>query len=50
MYLTGKCTLMTKTLFCNIDNNVTQDSINCELHKIFEWLGTNILALVFVPW
>ena len=27
------------TLFCNIDNNVTEDVINCELFKIYEWLG-----------
>ena len=27
------------TLFCNIDNNVTEDVINRELFKIHEWLG-----------
>ena len=33
------------TLFCNIDNNVTEDVINRELLKIYEWLGANKLAL-----
>ena len=33
------------TLFCNIDNNVTEDVINSELFKIYEWLGANKLAL-----
>ena len=33
------------TLFCNIDNNVTEDVINRELFKIYEWLGANKLAL-----
>ena len=33
------------TLFCNIDNNVTEDAINRELYKIYEWLGANKLAL-----
>ena len=33
------------TLFCNIDNNVTEDVINRELCKIYEWLGANKLAL-----
>ena len=33
------------TLFCNIDNNVTEDVINRELYKIYEWLGANKLAL-----
>ena len=29
------------TLFCNIDNNVTEDVINRELLKVYEWLGAN---------
>ena len=33
------------TLFCNIDNNVTEDVINPELFKIYKWLGANKLAL-----
>ena len=33
------------TLFCNIDNNVTEDVSNRELFKICEWLGANKLAL-----
>ena len=33
------------TLFCNIDNNVTEDVINRELFKIYEWLRANKLAL-----
>ena len=35
------------TLFCNmhVDNNVTEDVINRELFKIYEWLGAIKLAL-----
>ena len=33
------------TLFCNINNNVTEDVINRERFKIYEWLGANKLAL-----
>ena len=33
------------TLFCNIDNNVTEDVINRELLKVYEWLGANKLSL-----
>ena len=33
------------TSFCNIDNNVTEDVINRELFKIYEWLRANKLAL-----
>ena len=33
------------TLFCNIDNNVTEDVISSELFKIYKWLGANKLAL-----
>ena len=33
------------TLFCNIDNNVTEDVLNCELLKVYEWLGANKLSL-----
>ena len=33
------------TLFCNIDNNVTEDVINRELHKVYEWLEANKLSL-----
>ena len=32
-------------LLCNIYNNVTEDVINRELFKIYEWLGANKLAL-----
>ena len=34
-----------RTLFCNIDNNVTEDVINRELLKVYEWLGANKLSL-----
>ena len=33
------------TLFYNIDNNVTEDVINRELLKVYEWLGANKLSL-----
>ena len=33
------------TLLCNIDNNVTEDVINSELFKVYEWLEANKLAL-----
>ena len=33
------------TLFCNIYNNVTEDVINGELLKVYEWLGANKLSL-----
>ena len=33
------------TLFCNIDNNVTEDVINCELYKVYNWLGANKFSL-----
>ena len=33
------------TLFCNIDNNVTEDVINRELLKVYEWLGATKLSL-----
>ena len=33
------------TLFCNIDNNVTEDVINRGLLKVYEWLGANKLLL-----
>ena len=33
------------TLFCNIYNNVTEDVINREFFKIYEWLEANTLAL-----
>ena len=33
------------TLFCNLDNNVTEDVINRELLKVYEWLGANKLSL-----
>ena len=33
------------TLFCNIDNNVTEDVINRERLKVYEWLGANKLSL-----
>ena len=32
------------TLFCNIDNNMTEDVINRELLKVREWLGANKLS------
>ena len=32
-------------LFCDIDNNVTEDVINRELLKVYEWLGANKLSL-----
>ena len=33
------------TLFCNIDNNVTEEVINRERLKVYEWLGANKLSL-----
>ena len=33
------------TLFCNIVKNVTEDVINLELLKVYEWLGANKLLL-----
>ena len=33
------------TLYCNVNNNVTDDLLNCELSKICDWLGANKLAL-----
>ena len=33
------------TLFCNIDNNVTENIINRELLKVCEWLEANKLSL-----
>ena len=33
------------TLFCNVDNNVTEDVINREVLKVYEWLGANKLSL-----
>ena len=33
------------TLFCNIDNNVTEDVINHELLKVYEWLGDIKISL-----
>ena len=32
-------------LYCNVNNNVTDDLLNYELSKIRDWLGTNKLAL-----
>ena len=36
---------MTRHCFCDIDSNVTEDVINRELFKIYEWLGPNKLGL-----
>ena len=33
------------TLYCNVNNNVTDDLLNYELSKICDWLGANKLAL-----
>ena len=33
------------TLYCNVNTNVTDNFLNCELSKIFDWLGANKLAL-----
>ena len=33
-----------KTLYCNVNTNITDDLLNCELSKICDWLGANILA------
>ena len=33
------------TLYCNVNTNVTDDLLNCELSKICDWLGANKLAL-----
>ena len=34
-----------KTLCCNVNINVTNDLLNCELSKIYDLLGANKLAL-----
>ena len=33
------------TLYCNVNTNVSDDLLNCELSKICDWLGANNLAL-----
>ena len=33
------------TLYCNVNNNVTDDLLNYEFSKICDWLGANKLAL-----
>ena len=33
------------TLYCNVNPNVADDLLNCELSKICDWLGANKLAL-----
>ena len=33
------------TLYCNVNNNATDDLLNYELSKICDWLGANKLAL-----
>ena len=33
------------TYYCNVNPNVTNDFLNCELSKICDWLGANKLAL-----
>ena len=33
------------TLYCNVNNDVTDDLLNYELSKICDWLGANRLAL-----
>ena len=33
------------TLYCNVNNDVTDDLLNYELSKICAWLGANKLAL-----
>ena len=33
------------TLYCNVNPNVTDDLLNCELSKIRDWLSANKLAL-----
>ena len=33
------------TLYCNVNPNVSDDLLNCELSKICDWLGANKLAL-----
>ena len=33
------------TLYCNVNNDVTDDLLNYELSKICDWLGANKLAL-----
>ena len=33
------------TLYCNVNINVTNDLLNCELSKIYDLLGANKLAL-----
>ena len=32
-------------LYCNVNTNVTDDLLNCELSKICDWLGCNNFAL-----
>ena len=33
------------TLYCNVNNDVTDDLLNYELSKICDWLGANKLTL-----
>ena len=33
------------TLYCNVNNDVTDDLLNYKLSKICDWLGANKLAL-----
>ena len=33
------------TLYCNVNNDLTDDLLNYELSKIYDWLGANKLAL-----
>ena len=33
------------TLYCNVNTNVTDDLLNCELSIICDWLGANKVAL-----
>ena len=30
------------TLYCNVNTNVTDNLLNCELSKICDWLGANV--------
>ena len=35
------------TLYCNVNNDVTDDLLNYELSKICDWLGANKLAIMY---
>ena len=33
------------TLYCNLSNNTNENDLNSELHKISEWLASNVYCV-----